>query len=253
MSSDQVGQPTDQPPTQPTVVTVAHPSMSATAVTGFVLALVALVLSWIPLVNNVSGFALAPLAVLFSLIGIVRASKGVRRGRGLAIAGLLLGVASFAIVMVTQQALSNAFDDAFDAGVEQGAAAGTQDDPLPFDTPVTFKSGLEVVVSTPSAFEPGDTAFSDIEDGQSHVFTVSVTNVGDEDKTIMGAIDAWAADGGQCARVFDSAQLNGELNGSLPVGKSVSGDVAFTCSDEGSIEVNMTPDMFTDKVWFAAR
>jgi hypothetical protein len=225
--------------------------MSAMAVTGFVLALVALILSWIPIINNVSGFALAPLAVIFSIIGIVRARGGRFRGRGLAIAGLIIGVLSFVIVLVTQNAYSNAFDDAFSAGVEEGSAAGTAEDPLPFGQPVAFKSGLEVTVSQPVDFTPSESAFVDDAGAAAYKLEVTVTNVSDEDKSLLGTVDGWTVDGAQCEQVFDSAQLTGSIDGSLPVGKTVSAEIAFACPDTSALQIHMTPDLFTDKVWFA--
>lgn len=228
-----------------------RPSMSATAVTGFVLAIVALVFSWIPIINNISGFALAPLAVIFSIVGILRARKGRFRGRGLALTGLIVGVLSFILVIVTQNAFSNAVDDAFDAGVESGSAAGTSEDPLPFGAPVTFASGLEVTVSAPSPFTPSEGAFSEGEGSTFYTVTVSVTNVGDSDAALLGTSDGWTSNGAACEPVYDSAQLKGEIDGSLPMGKSVSEDLAFACPDDSGFELFMTPDLFTDKVWFA--
>jgi hypothetical protein len=230
--------------------------MSAAAVTAFVLGIMAIILSWIPIINNISGFALAPLAVIFGIVALFTTRKRRRRGLGLAIAAIVMGIGAFIIVLLTQQAFSSALDDAFDAGVSEGAAAGTADDPLPYGQPVVFKSGVELTVAAPSEFTPSDSAyFDDVASPTFFVTDITVTNVSDGDKSLLGTIEGWldgVADG-QCSRVFDSGNLSGDIDGSLPAGRSKTQQVAFACPGSGSLQVFMTPDLFTQKVWFAAR
>jgi hypothetical protein len=57
---------------------------------------VALVLSWIPFVDYTS-LVLGVLAVLFAIFGIRRANLDPGAGKGLAITGIVCGVAGFAI------------------------------------------------------------------------------------------------------------------------------------------------------------
>lgn len=87
------------------------PHRSAAAIVGFVLGVLALIGSWVPIFNNVSGLA-ALLGLVFAVVGMVAAIRGKRSGKGLAIAAVILNVLSFAIVLGTQSAYSTAFDAA---------------------------------------------------------------------------------------------------------------------------------------------
>lgn len=61
---------------------------------GFVLALLAFIISWIPLVGTVIGWILGPLGFIFSLIGVFR------QPRGLAIAGLIISLLSIILLIL---------------------------------------------------------------------------------------------------------------------------------------------------------
>lgn len=87
------------------------PHRSAAAIVGFVLGVLALIGSWVPVFNNVSGLA-ALLGLVFAVVGVVAAIRGKRSGKGLAIAAVILNVLSFAIVLGAQSAYSTAFDAA---------------------------------------------------------------------------------------------------------------------------------------------
>lgn len=90
----------------------APKTTSAMAITGLVIGIIALLTSFIPIVNNISFF-LAILAAIFAIVGLVSAVRGTRAGKGLAIAALAISIVAGAIVLVTQAAYSAALDDAF--------------------------------------------------------------------------------------------------------------------------------------------
>ena len=70
---------------------------SAAAIVGLVLGILAIVTSWIPIVNNLS--------FILGAIGTARGKKG---GKGLAIAALIVNVLSLVIVLGLQSAWSAA-------------------------------------------------------------------------------------------------------------------------------------------------
>jgi len=74
---------------------------------GWVLGIVGVCTSFIPIVNNAS-FVLGVLALVFGIIGLVR------KNRGKAIVAMILGVAAIAMTLVAQQTLSDAIDEAVD-------------------------------------------------------------------------------------------------------------------------------------------
>ncbi len=84
-------------------------STSGLAIAGLVVAGIALLTSFIPIVNNAS-FVFGLIGAVFAIVGIVQTGKGKRRGRGLAVAGLVIAVLSVVIVLVTQSMYSAAID-----------------------------------------------------------------------------------------------------------------------------------------------
>ena len=98
------------------------------AVASLVLGIVALVTSILPIINNLS-FLLAILGIVFAIVGLVGISKGKKSGKGLGVAGLVLSVIAFILVLVMQSAFSAALDQAMeesglDTATAQGVAAG---------------------------------------------------------------------------------------------------------------------------------
>lgn len=83
---------------------------SGLAIAGFIIAILAILGSWIPIVNNVSFF-FAIISLVFGIIGLVAIKKGKRIGQGLAIATIILSVLTFVVVIGTQALFSKAVDD----------------------------------------------------------------------------------------------------------------------------------------------
>lgn len=80
---------------------------SAAAIVGLVLGILAIVTSWIPIVNNLSGI-LAMVGLVFSIVGVVGTARGKKGGKGLAVAALVLNALSLVIVLGLQSAWSAA-------------------------------------------------------------------------------------------------------------------------------------------------
>lgn len=92
------------------------------AVASLILGIVALVTSILPIINNLS-FLLAILGIVFAIIGLVGISKGKKSGKGLGIAGLVLSVIAFILVLVMQSAFSAALDQAMEeSGLDTATA-----------------------------------------------------------------------------------------------------------------------------------
>lgn len=80
---------------------------SAAAIVGLVLGILAIVTSWIPIVNNLS-FILGAIGLIFSIVGVIGTARGKKGGKGLAIAALVVNVLSLVIVLGLQSAWSAA-------------------------------------------------------------------------------------------------------------------------------------------------
>lgn len=87
--------------------------LSGMAVASLVLGIIALLTSFLPIINNLS-FILAALGLIFAIVGIVGTVRGKRRGKGLAIAALVVNVVSIVVVLATQSMFSTALDEATD-------------------------------------------------------------------------------------------------------------------------------------------
>lgn len=86
--------------------------LSASAIVGLVFGVLAVLLSWVPIVNNFAA-VLGVIGVVFAIVGIVATrSKGRKRGKGLAIAAAILSVIAIVIVLVTQNSYGKAMDNA---------------------------------------------------------------------------------------------------------------------------------------------
>lgn len=89
----------------------AHPSKSGLGIAGFVLGIIALATSFLPIINNFSAL-LVTIGFVLALIGTVACVKGRKSGKGLSIAGVVMNVIAFAVVLATQRMYSSAIDDA---------------------------------------------------------------------------------------------------------------------------------------------
>lgn len=78
---------------------------SGLATAGMVLGIIGVVLSFIPIINNIAFF-IGILALIFGIIGIVKKTE-----KGKAIAGIVLGILSIAITLAMQSAVSDSIDE----------------------------------------------------------------------------------------------------------------------------------------------
>ena len=82
-------------------------STSAAAIVGLVLGILAIVTSWVPIVNNLS-FIIGAIGLVFSVVGVVGTVRGTKGGKGLAIAALVVNALSLVIVLGLQSSWSAA-------------------------------------------------------------------------------------------------------------------------------------------------
>jgi hypothetical protein len=75
-----------------------------------VLGIVALLLSWVPIVNNVAA-VLALIGLGLGIPALLKARRGTHGGKGLAITGLVTSVVAIALVIVTQLFYATVLDE----------------------------------------------------------------------------------------------------------------------------------------------
>ena len=153
------------------------------AVASLVLGIVALVTSILPIINNLS-FLLAILGIVFAIIGLVGISKGKKSGKGLGIAGLVLSVIAFILVLVMQSAFSAALDQAMeesglDTATAQGAAV--EDSGSATEPQAAEQSACGVTID-------GCRVTEDYQGNPAAVVTYTFTNNSDEATSFMVAL-----------------------------------------------------------------
>ena len=100
---------------------------SGLAVTGLVLGIIALFSSFVPLLNVLS-FPFVLLAIIFGAIGLWQTAKGKKAGRGLAIAGLVLGVLALLVTVAMYGGAAASVDEGAsgEPAAEQSAEGGAE-------------------------------------------------------------------------------------------------------------------------------
>lgn len=84
---------------------------SVGAIVGLVLGIIALVTSFLPIINNLSAL-LALVGAIFAVVGLVGTLRGKKTGKGMAIASVIINVLAIVIVLGTQSMYSAAIDEA---------------------------------------------------------------------------------------------------------------------------------------------
>lgn len=97
---------------------------SGMAVTALVLGIIALVSSFVPLLNLLS-FPFVLLSIIFGAIGVWQTVKGTKGGKGLAIAGLALGILALVVTVVMYGSAASVADSGATATMD--GAEGTSD------------------------------------------------------------------------------------------------------------------------------
>ena len=229
---------------------------SAMGIAGFVIGLVALCTSFLPIINNFSAI-LAVIGLVFAIIGFIACVRGTKDGKGLAIAGLIICVVSIVIVLVTQSMYVNAIDSATSgasvtstsqsddstAGKDSASASQAAED-LAVGTTATLSNGLTVTV---------DSVTSGLANYNGEEFTsvtVTYTNTG-KDTASFNMYD-WKAQDAQGAQRNCSFEYGGDAadsslrlnSGTLASGGSVTGILEF----DGQIsKLIYSPSMLSEK------
>ena len=190
---------------------------SGLAIAGFIIAILAILGSAIPIFNNVSFF-FAVVSLIFGVIGLVAIKKGKRVGQGLAIATIILSVLTFVVVLATQSFYGKVAEDVGNSVNESmNDFDGTNTDKL-------LETSVDVTIGK----------FAVTNDGyiDSTELPVTVKNKASEKASYTVKIEAVDADG---TRVADDTVYVTDLN----AGQSVS-EKAFQYVESGKVEALKT-------------
>ncbi len=260
-------QHTQQVHAAPVAVQPQMVGTSGMAITSLVLGILAIVTSWMPILNN-GSFFLAILGVIFAIVGLVGISKGKKKGKGLAIAGLVLGVISCALVLITQSMYGAAIDAASesispsvtassasssstsssdDASASDSSAAGSEasSESQEVDyTNLSMGDSSELTDGTIVAVTSVQTGLVNYDDSPLSQVTVTYQNNGDKEVS-FNPYD-WKAQDAQGALYSQTFYMDGEnelSSGDLAPGGSVSGNIYF---DGDVTKISYYSNMFND-------
>lgn len=212
-----------------------QPSKTGLGIAGFVLGIIALATSFLPIINSFSAL-LAAIGFALALIGTIACVRGRKSGKGLSIAGVVMNVIAFAVVLATQSMYSSAIDDSF---------SGTSVAPQPAtDQPATTAPASDDAAESSQAAAAG----SSITLKNGLVLTVDgvVTGLQNYDGTPMTQVSVtyqnngnsqasfnpydWKAEdaqGAQRSQTYYSNSENELHSGTLAAGGTVSGNLYF--------------------------
>lgn len=230
---------------------------SGLAIASLIIGVLAIIGSWLPILNNISFF-FAIVGLILSIVGLFAVLKGKKSGKGLAIAGVVLNVLAIVITLATQSLYSKVIDEALsptevasvsesqpDNNGSEDAAVDSQKEStakeLAIGASVTLENGLTVVVNSveDAVDEFGDTY---------KLVTVTYTN-GSSETIDFNPFD-WKS--GNDSGVVNDYELGAILgddtvlldSGALNAGGSVTGAIPFK---QDSTSVHYYSDMFTDE------
>ena len=247
------------PPQKPT-------GSNGLATAGFVLGLLALLGSWVPVVNVVS-ILLAVVGLILAAVGLAK-SKEARTGKGLAISGLILSLVSIVIAVVVNGAVFSVFSDFVEETVTvtvtdadgNEVADGVGDsvtNPAPLGSSVTGRDWKVSVdaVSPVDADATGATA----QDGKVLIaVTLTATYVGDDAEGEGVEIDlAYEGPGDTYVHTTDStfvAENPFDDDAVLLPAESTSGNLVLEVPadwEEGAL--SLTPALFSLSVSVAVK
>ncbi len=209
-------------------------SSSGLAIASLVLGIIAIVTSFLPIINNLS-FILALVGLILGVVAIIIIRKGAKKGMGLAVAGTVLGIVSIVVVLATQAAFSAALDEALDE-VNSGTTSSA----------TTGESGSSAAASAESQAAKyavtidNCTVTTDYQDNPAIVVDYTFTNNSDEATSFMVAtIDKAFQNGveldtGMVMNINNEAAMK-----DIKPGASVQVQQAFKLADQSDVTVEV--------------
>ena len=210
-------------------------SKSGLGIAGFVLGVIALATSFLPIINNFSA-VLAVVGIVLALVGTVACVKGRKSGKGLSVAGVVMNVIAFIVVLAMQGMYSSAIDDALSGtsvapqpAADQPATTAPASDDAADDSQaaaagnsITLKNGLVLTV------DGVVTGLQDYDGKPITQVTVTYQNNGNSQAS-FNPYDWKAEDvqGAQRSQAFYTDGDNELRSGTLAAGGTVSGNLYF--------------------------
>ncbi|SDS01589.1 hypothetical protein SAMN04489860_0602 [Paraoerskovia marina] len=247
------------------------------AITALALGIAAFLGCWIPFVNIVS-IVIALAGVVFGILALVKFGGKVLAIVGIALSGVAIAVAVGMNILVgsaitaqvdaqnseladldtvLSEQLDAAQDDAVSSELHADDAALPADpadavsEVAGFEEVFIYTDGLEVSVSTPEAYTPGDYAYQSDEGGEPIVFDVTVTNGTNENLDGSYILTNVISDGREAVKIYDDG-IDGRGSGTILPGKSHTFSNAFAVENPDDLQIEISPDYAYDTAIFVS-
>ena len=265
----QYGPPSYGPPSGP------PPKRGAgLAIASMVLGIIALLLSWVPIVNNVAAI-IAIVGLGLGIPALIRARRGTHNGMGLAITGLVTSVLAIVLVILTQMLFVAAIDEVQNsinegltesdvAPVDPGAEEATAEtlDVVPLGVPAQvgdYEVTVDAVELDANETVAGANDFNVPPTGQYVITQLSATYVGAEEGT--PGFDLTAIFHGTDARQYSDTECSAVLPDDAidaPTLNSGGSDTFQFCMDVpaaaiqgGQLSIEPTMSFDDERVYYA--
>lgn len=254
---------------------------SGLAIAGLVLGIIAAVTSFLPIINNLSAM-MAVVGGILAAVALVGALRGKHAAKGLSIAGVVLAVVSFAVVLATQSAYKAALDKAVDnmkSADKPVATSSASSDEQTEEASATTEQATKSETSEKSGDSkskdeepaPEEKDFSSLAVGETATFanglSVTVNSVQTDlvnyDDTPVTCINVTYANNGSKSSSFNTYDWKGEdadgaqrsvtyysdstdelHSGTLKAGGTTTGNLYF---EDGTVRVLYFSNMFADE------
>ncbi|POX38250.1 hypothetical protein C3486_23985 [Streptomyces sp. Ru73] len=234
-------------------------------VAALVLGVIGVLSGLIPLLFWLAG-TLGLLALIFGLVGRGRAKRGEATNKGVALAGVLLGIAAMVVAVIgaviTFTAVKGAVDDinkslesstaepktgskGEDAAGTEDGGSGSETEALHAGDTAEYDTGLSVTVSKASPYAVGQYAVGHKGSNKAYKVTVQLQNKGDKkfDSTLTLVEARAGADGKNAEQIFDESVGKG-FSGKILPGKTATVEFAFdTPAAAKELDVEVTPGL----------
>lgn len=209
--------------------------LSVAAIIGVVLGAIAVLTSFMPIINN-GSFILALIGTVVGIVGLVGVLRGKKRSKPLAIIALALNVIAVVVVIATQSMYSAAIDDAVNGPAVASTSQASDADQASADQANGAAGATDLAVGTAATLENGLTVTVDSVAGGltnydgSAVTCVHVTYANNGSDEVAFNMFDWSgqdAQGAQRNSTFYSDGTEQLDSGTLAAGGTVAGNVYF--------------------------
>ncbi|ALC22742.1 DUF4190 domain-containing protein [Streptomyces pristinaespiralis] len=250
-----------QPQPQPGQFAAPAPARNGLGTAALVLGIIGLVFAVIPFLFWI-GTILGLLALILGIVGRGRAKRGEATNKGVALAGTVLGLVGIIVSVIIGIVTVMAVDDAVDeinkaventapkdttAGGTDGAAEGDapkdETKSLAADETSAYEDNVEVTVSAPKPYTPGEFAIGHTKGNKAYQVTITIENAGKEkfDTSLVTADARAGKDGVTAEQIFDDKAGTG-FEGTILPGKKATVTFAFDApADAKNLTVEVSP------------